>query len=293
MKNKNVKLTPGPSLSKRGVTNLPSTLVFEMFSNLWLKFNLSLKAKSFKVVTPLLEREGPGVSLKNFSFIIFLFLVASCSNEPTSTPTTPPKAKTDVAAQPSTSKATTKKKKKIIFFGDSLTFGYGLKDPSKGYVGVIQEILDKKGFEYEAVNSGVSGETSSGGDGRIDWVLNQYEPEIFVLELGANDGLRGINPEVTVKNLQSIIDKVKAKYPDVKIVLAGMLAPPNMGKEFTDAFAKIYTDLAKTNNAALIPFILDGVAGIPELNQRDRIHPTEEGHVILADNVWKVIEKIL
>lgn len=231
----------------------------------------------------------------NFSILSFLllFFTMSCGNEPTSTSSVQPEAKTAVSANPITQKTASKKKKQIIFFGDSLTFGYGLKDPSKGYVGVIQEILDKNGFEYEAVNSGVSGETSSGGDGRIDWVLDQYEPEIFVLELGANDGLRGIDPDVTVKNLQSIIDKVKAKYPDVKIVLAGMLAPPNMGKEFTDAFAKIYTDLAKTNNAALIPFILDGVAGIPELNQRDRIHPTEEGHVILADNVWKVIEKIL
>ena len=123
--------------------------------------------------------------------------------------------------------------------------------------------------------------------------MNQYEPEIFVLELGANDGLRGINPEVTIKNLQSIIDKVKAKYPNAKLVLAGMLAPPNMGKEFTDAFSKIYPELAKTNKAELIPFLLDGVAGIPELNLKDRIHPTEEGHIILADNVWKVIEKIL
>jgi len=243
-----------------------------------------------KLVTPLLEREGLGVSLKIF---ILVFAVIGCSNEPTSTKTTQPEAETDVVTQPTTPKATTKKKKKIIFFGDSLTFGYGLKDPSKGYVGVIQEILDKKGIEYEAVNSGVSGETSSGGDGRIDWVLNQYEPEIFVLELGANDGLRGINPAVTVKNLQSILDKVKDKFPNAKLVLAGMLAPPNMGKDFTNTFAKIYPNLAKANNAALIPFILDGVAGIPELNQRDKIHPTEEGHVILADNVWKVIEKML
>jgi len=231
----------------------------------------------------------------NFSILGFLLLlfITSCGSESTSTSSSQPASKPDLAAEPNALKTNSKKKKKIIFFGDSLTFGYGLQDPSKGFVGVIQEILDKKGFEYEAVNSGVSGETSSGGDGRIDWVLNQYEPEIFVLELGANDGLRGIDPDVTVKNLQSIIDKVKAKYPDVKLVLAGMFAPPNMGKEFTDAFAKIYPSLAKTNNAALIPFILDGVAGIPELNQRDRIHPTEEGHVILADNVWKVIEEIL
>lgn len=220
-------------------------------------------------------------------------MLIGCSNDKVSTQSTTVESKTDNKTQPIPQKTITKKRKKIIFFGDSLTFGYGLKDPSKGFVGVIQEILDKKGFEYEAVNSGVSGETSSGGDGRIDWVLDQYEPEIFILELGANDGLRGINPKVTVRNLQSIIDKVKAKYPDVKLVLAGMLAPPNMGKEFTDAFAKIYPELAKNNNAALIPFILDGVAGIPELNQRDKIHPTEEGHVILADNVWKVIEKIL
>ena len=229
----------------------------------------------------------------NYLLFILIFGLTSCGNEPTSTQTPQSDVKTDIATQPSAQKTKAEKKKKIIFFGDSLTFGYGLKDPGKGYVGVVQGLIDAKGLNYEAVNSGVSGETSSGGDGRIDWVLDQYEPEIFVLELGANDGLRGIDPKETIKNLQSIIDKVKAKYPDVKIVLAGMFAPPNMGKEFTDAFAKIYPALAKTNNVALIPFILDGVAGIPKLNQRDKIHPTEEGHVILADNVWKVIEKML
>ncbi|MFK8007728.1 MAG: arylesterase [Saprospiraceae bacterium] len=202
------------------------------------------------------------------------------------------KSETEKMAK-STPAKTEKKKKQILFFGDSLTAGYGLDDPSESYVGVIQEKIDSLGLEYQTVNAGVSGETSSGGNDRIDWILEQNKIDVFILELGANDGLRGIKTEETTKNLQSIFDKVKAKFPEAKLVVAGMLAPPNMGNDFTQKFASIFSKLSKNNNAAFVPFLLDGVGGIPELNQRDGIHPTTKGHKILAENVWKELKNIL
>ena len=183
------------------------------------------------------------------------------------------------------------KKKTIVFFGNSLTAGYGLS-PSEAFPALIQKRIDSLNLPYQVINAGVSGETSSGGKTRIDWILR--EPiDIFVLELGANDGLRGTLLSETKKNLQDIIDKVKAKYPDTKLVFAGMEIPPNMGQAYTTEFRNIYTELAKKNSMTLIPFLLEGVGGEPELNQADGIHPTAEGHVIVAENVWKQLEKLL
>ena len=142
------------------------------------------------------------------------------------------------------------------------------------------------------VNAGLSGETSAGGLSRIDWILRQ-PIDIFVLELGANDGLRGLPLDQTRKNLQAIIDKVKVKYPKVKFVLAGMMVPPNMGKEYASDFRKIYPDMARKNNATLIPFLLEGVGGDEKLNQADGIHPNVEGHRIVGKNVTRVLEKLL
>ena len=142
------------------------------------------------------------------------------------------------------------------------------------------------------VNAGLSGETSAGGLNRLDWVLKQ-PIDLFVLELGANDGLRGLPLDQTQKNLQAIIDKVKTKYPKAKIVIAGMLVPPNMGPDYTASFRKIFPDLAKKNNAALIPFLLQNVAGDEKLNLADGIHPNVDGHKIVAENVLKVIEPLL
>ena len=181
--------------------------------------------------------------------------------------------------------------KNIVFFGNSLTAGYGL-DPREAFPALIQNKLDSLGLKYNVINAGLSGETTSGGDSRIDWVLNQ-KPDVFVLELGANDGLRGIPLAETRANLQSIIDKVREKNPEVEIVLAGMQIPPNMGPEYTAEFRTIFPDLANTNKIALIPFLLDGVAGSPELNQRDGIHPTAEGQLIVASNVWSVLEPLV
>ena len=183
------------------------------------------------------------------------------------------------------------KKKTIVFFGNSLTAGYGLS-PSEAFPALIQKKIDSLGLPYQVINAGVSGETSSGGKTRIDWILR--EPvDIFVLELGANDGLRGTLLSETKKNLQDIIDKVKAKYPDTKLVFAGMEIPPNMGQAYTTEFRNIYTELATKNSMTLIPFLLEGVGGETELNQADGIHPTAEGHIIVAENVWKQLKKLL
>ena len=179
----------------------------------------------------------------------------------------------------------------IIFYGDSLTAGYGLS-PAEAFPALVEASLTKNNKPCKVVNAGLSGETSAGGLTRIDWILRQ-PVDIFVLELGANDGLRGLPLEQTEKNLQAIIEKVKAKNPDVTIVLAGMLVPPNMGPEYTEKFKKIYPTLAKKNNATLIPFILQGVAGDENLNQADGIHPNVEGHKIVANNVTKVISGLL
>jgi acyl-CoA thioesterase-1 len=146
-------------------------------------------------------------------------------------------------------------------------------------------------LNYNVINAGVSGETSAGGNGRIDWILRQ-SIDVFVLELGGNDGLRGIPLAETKKNLQAIIDKVKAKYPDAKIILAGMQIPPNMGQDYTGEFKKIYPELAAKNKISLIPFLLQGVGGDPKLNQDDGIHPNVQGAIIVAENVWKVLKDI-
>jgi acyl-CoA thioesterase-1 len=181
--------------------------------------------------------------------------------------------------------------KVILFYGDSLTAGYGLS-MEDAYPAVIEEKLNKKGKPTKVVNAGLSGETTAGGLNRLDWVLRQ-PVDIFVLELGGNDGLRGLPLDQTKKNLQAIIDKVKTKYPKAKIVIAGMLVPPNMGPDYTASFRKIFPELAKKNNATLIPFLLQDVAGNDKLNIPDGIHPNVEGHKIVADNVLKVIEPLL
>jgi acyl-CoA thioesterase-1 len=179
----------------------------------------------------------------------------------------------------------------ILFFGDSLTAGYGLS-PEEAFPALVEKEFNKSSNHVKVTNAGLSGETSAGGLSRIDWILRQ-PVDIFVLELGANDGLRGLPLDQTRKNLQSIIDKVRSKYPNVKFVLAGMMVPPNLGKEYTDQFKNIYPELAKQNKATLIPFLLEGVAGDEKLNQPDGIHPNVEGHKIVAKNITKVISPLV
>ncbi len=182
-------------------------------------------------------------------------------------------------------------KKSILVFGNSLTAGLGV-EPDEAFPALIGNKIDSLNLPYEVVNAGLSGETTAAGKERINWLLKQ-KVDVFVLELGANDGLRGIPLTETRKNLQSIIDQVKAKYPDAKLVMTGMEVPPNMGSKYASEFRVIFPELAKKNNMALVPFLLDKVGGVPELNQSDGIHPTPEGHKILADNVWVVLKELL
>ncbi|UXX80730.1 arylesterase [Reichenbachiella carrageenanivorans] len=222
----------------------------------------------------------------NWSIILvgFVFLM-SCQSQKKETNT--PIASSETAeqvVQPSS-------KKTILFFGNSITAGYKL-DLSEAFPALIQERLDSLGLGYRTVNAGLSGETTASGNSRVEWVMKN-PMDIFVLELGANDGLRGISTAETEKNLSSIIEKVKQKYPTCKIILAGMMIPPNMGQEYADSFQQIYPALAEKYQIPLIPFLLEGVAGDPALNLEDGIHPTPEGHQILAENVWQVLVTIL
>lgn len=227
------------------------------------------------------------VFLKFSRFLILILLVACKSDN------TKKEINLEITnSETSTEQTQTNSLKKIVVFGDSLTAGYGLEDVNDAFPGVIQDKIDALELDYSIVNSGVSGETTSGGKNRIDWVLNE-EPHIFILELGANDGLRGVPLQQTKQNLQDIIDAVKEKYPSTKIILAGMQLPPNMGETYTTEFKNIFPSLAKKNNLYLIPFLLDHVGGIAALNQSDGIHPTKEGHEIMAANVWHVLEPIL
>jgi acyl-CoA thioesterase-1 len=179
----------------------------------------------------------------------------------------------------------------ILFLGDSITAGYGL-DLNQAYPGLIQKKIEAKGWNFKVVNAGQSGDTSAGGLTRLDWLLKN-RVDVLVLELGANDGLRGLSTEQMRKNLQAIIDRTKERYPEAKIVIAGMKVPPNMGGDYGRRFEAAFADLAKKNKAVFVPFILEGVGGMQELNLSDGIHPTAKGHEIVAHNVWKVLEPVL
>lgn len=181
--------------------------------------------------------------------------------------------------------------KRILFFGDSITAGYGI-DKENAFPAIIQQKIDSLNWKFKAVNGGSSGETSAGGLTRIDWMLRQ-PVSVFVLELGGNDGLRGIDLDATKENLQKIIDNVESKYPDAKIVITGMQVPPNLGADYTTKFKEMYPDLAEENNVELIPYFLDDLGGDSELMQSDGIHPTEAGHELLAEKTWEVLKPIL
>lgn len=221
-------------------------------------------------------------STASFFAILALLVVFSCtnSNEKTSENLTEEKAE-ETTTQTS--------QKTILFFGNSLTAGYGI-EKEDAFPGLTQQRIDSLGLDYRVINGGLSGETTAGGLNRLDWFLED-EPYIFVLELGGNDGLRGIELSETKSNLEKIIDKVRTKYPSTKIILAGMQIPPNMGPEYTQEFQTIYPEVSKEKNVTLIPFLLEGVAGDPELNLPDGIHPTEEGHKIVFETVWPFIEE--
>ena len=181
--------------------------------------------------------------------------------------------------------------KVIVFFGNSLTAGYGI-DPDDAFPALIQKRLDSLGYNYKVVDAGVSGETTASGLTRVNWVLDQ-SPDIFILELGGNDGLRGIPLDETRKNLAQMIDLVRDQNSDTKVILAGMMIPPNMGQKYTEEFRTIFPDLSKEKDVALIPFLLENVGGEPDLNLPDMIHPNEEGHKVVAGNVWEILKPLL
>ena len=217
--------------------------------------------------------------------LLSIILLLSCNSKP----------KNQQERQPEEEAAPTRdtsQRKRILFFGNSLTAGYGLENPDEAFPSLIQQKIDALDLPYSCVNAGLSGETSAGGKDRIDWILR--EPvDIFVLELGANDGLRGIEPETTRANLKEIVQKVKAAYPDADLVLAGMMVPPSMGQQYFDQFAAIFPQLAQEMDMVLVPFLLDKVAGVEDLNQSDGVHPTKQGQIIMAETIWEHLEPLL
>jgi acyl-CoA thioesterase-1 len=213
---------------------------------------------------------------------LLLYLVPSCSQKP------------QEKQEPGKTEAKPRDKtpvKTILFFGNSLTAGYGI-DEEDAFPALIQDRIDSLGMDYRVINAGLSGETTASGLSRLDWFLEEA-PEVFVLELGGNDGLRGISLEETRKNLKAIISQVREKYPETSLVLAGMQIPPNMGPDYSAGFQNMYTEISAATGVVLIPFLLEGVAGDPELNLPDGIHPTEEGHQLVAETVWEYLEPLL
>lgn len=214
-------------------------------------------------------------------------VLLSCGEKQTKTTDSQAESKNAVSSE-----AVKSSTKTILCFGDSITAGYGLDDSNDAFPAVLQSKIDSLGLDYTVINSGLSGETTAGGRNRLSWIMNQ-PIDIFLLELGGNDGLRGISLTETRSNLQAIIDMMQKESPDTKIILAGMELPPNMGQDYTSEFRGLFADIAKQNNLAFIPFILKDVGGITELNQNDGIHPTVEGHKIVAQTVWEVLKPML
>lgn len=220
----------------------------------------------------------------SIALILFLSTLLSCGQKTAENTST-------VVEKEEIARSKNKEKKTILFFGNSLTAGYGI-EPDDAFTGIIQDKIDSLGLDYQIINGGLSGETSASGLNRLDWFLEE-EPYIFVLELGGNDGLRGIAVNETQNNLKKIIQLVHEKYPQTQILLAGMQIPPNMGQEYSQRFKSMFPEVAKKENVQLIPFLLEGVAGDTSLNLPDGIHPSEEGHRIVAETVWEYLRPLL
>lgn len=180
----------------------------------------------------------------------------------------------------------------LLFLGNSLSAGAGV-DPAHAFPALVQQRMDSLGWNAQAINAGLSGETSAGGLRRIDWYLERHTVDVLVLELGGNDGLRGIPVDVTKRNLRDIVDKARRANPDMEIILAGMQIPPNLGPEYAQAFRNVYPALAAGEQVRLIPFLLEGVGGVDSLMQADGIHPNEAGHRIVAEHVWAALQPVM
>jgi acyl-CoA thioesterase-1 len=219
-------------------------------------------------------------------------LVLACRGSgPAPAPSAPPPTAPPATSALAPSPAPADERPVVLFVGTSLTAGLGL-DPGEAYPALLQEKIDAAGLRYRVVNAGVSGETSAGARSRMGWLLRQ-PVAVLVVETGANDGLRGQDPEATRESIQAILDEAKRQSPPPKLVLAAMEALPNYGEDYRRRFRAIYPELAKRNGATLVPFLLEGVAGEPTLNQPDGIHPTAEGQKRVAENVWKVLQPLL
>ncbi|MFD1874634.1 arylesterase [Hymenobacter bucti] len=221
------------------------------------------------------------------SALLLALLAAGCQSDAPATTAAAPAATTAAAEAPAA-----KSQQTILFFGDSITAGLGV-DPDEAYPALIGNRVDSLHLPYTVVNAGLSGETTAGGRSRLHWVLSRQPVHVFVLELGGNDGLRGLPLADTRQNLQAIIDTVRRQSPQTKIVLAGMQIPPNMGPAYAAEFKQLYADIATKNKLTLIPFLLENVGGIARLNQADGIHPTPEGHRLVARTVWRTVQPLL
>lgn len=226
--------------------------------------------------------------MKIFHFLIatLLFLFVGCTNATSENTAEKSESETPVIEEVAA------KKKVILFFGNSLSAGYGV-EADESFPAVIEKRIDSLGLPYSVVNAGVTGETTATGLSRIDWVLERQDVAIFVLELGANDGLRGVPPTETKKNLIKMIDRVKEIHPKAEIILAGMMVPPSMGEEYSSRYNPIYGEIASEKDVNLIPFLLKDVGGIDSLNQADGIHPNPAGAKIMAENVWEILGPML
>jgi acyl-CoA thioesterase-1 len=218
----------------------------------------------------------------------FALLASGCSDEPTATTdAVHPQGVRETAARPKAEEETPV----IVFLGTSLTAGYGLAE-DQAFPALIQEQLDAQGLEYRVVNAGVSGDTSAGGLRRLDWLL-RMPIAVLVLELGANDMLRGLDVDALDRNLEAILDRTAATHPQARFLIAGMRSAPNLGPDYSEAFDRVYPELAARHQARLIPFLLEDVAARRNLNQADGIHPTAEGHELIAQRVWTALAPML
>lgn len=221
--------------------------------------------------------------IRSISFLSFIIFLSACGASSAKNEFEKPREKVQIPQ-------TVSNKPKIIAFGDSLTAGFGLSEKDS-YPYLLQEKLRADGYDYEVVNAGVSGDTSAGGLERIDWSLEQGNVQILILELGANDLLRGLPVEKMKENLGTIIKKAKAK--NIKVLFCGMLAPPTMGSKYQREYVSVFPDLAAEHKVEFLPFILDNVATNPKLNQPDGIHPNAEGEKIMTENVYRALKPLL
>ena len=218
-----------------------------------------------------------------FSALLVSLLLACGGGEPAPSPAT---------GGPAPDPGATNTAPVILFIGTSLTAGYGL-DPAEAYPALIQAKLDSAGLHYRTVNAGVSGETSAGALRRVEWLFAQESPAVVILETGGNDGLRGQDPDSLGANIVAILAAAKGLDPPPVLVLAGMEAPPNLGERYTRRFREVFPESAARTGTTLIPFLLEGVAGVQALNQADGIHPTAEGQAVVAGTVWRVLGPLL